>query len=74
MKLATPQKGTSWPSLIADIELVGEANGKPFPFEKEAQIRSVLSSTVKPRFPDRVYRTAKKIEKGITVLWIWRAA
>jgi hypothetical protein len=36
MELLTPQRGTSWPSLISEIELIGWENAKPFPLEKES--------------------------------------
>lgn len=71
LEIATPQKGTSWPSLISDIDVLGRDNGKPFPIEKAAHIRSVITSDVKPRFPTRVYEANKTVKEGKTVLWVW---
>ena len=71
-ELAKPQKGNSgWPSLISGITKVGEDNGKPFPPEKLAQMRSVISSTIKPRFPSRTYKANHQTKAGKLVTWIW---
>lgn len=72
IQIATPQKGTSWPGLITEIEMVGETNGKPFPVEKIAQLRSVISGTIKPRYPERVYKAKKTVKDNKQVAWIWR--
>ena len=71
IELATPQRGTSWSSLITEIEKVGRENGKAFPIEKEKQIRSVISGEVKPRFSERVYRANKTVVAGTQVLWVY---
>ncbi len=72
LELATPQKGTSWPSLISDIELVGEQHGKAFPLDKETSIRPAISTHVKKDYPNRVYKANKKVKDGIRVIWVWR--
>ena len=72
LELATPQKGNSgWPSLISSITKVGEENGKPFPAGKLAQMRSVISHTIKTRFPLRTYKAKHQIKEGQLVTWIW---
>ena len=71
-ELAKPQKGNSgWPSLISGITVVGEEYGKPFPAEKLAQMRSVISHTIKPRYPKRVYKAVHQTKEGQLVTWIW---
>jgi len=72
LEIAQPQKGASgWPSLIAGITKVGEDNGKPFPATKLAQMRTVISHTVKPRFPKRTYKAKHQTKEGKLVTWIW---
>jgi hypothetical protein len=71
VELATPQRGTSWPSLVSGIVKVGDENGKPFPIEKSSQIRTVISADVKPRYPNRVYKANKRVVEGKTVLWVY---
>ena len=71
LQLEAPQRGTSWPSLIGEIILPGDKNGKPFPIEKERQLRTTLSATIKPRYPERVYSANKRVVEGTTVLWIY---
>lgn len=72
LEIAQPQKGSSgWPSLIAGITKVGENNGKPFPAKKLAQMRSVISHTVKPKYPLRTYKAKHETKAGQLVTWIW---
>lgn len=71
-ELAKPQKGNSgWPSLISGITKVGKDNGKPFPPEKLAQMRTVISHTVSVRFPMRTYKAKHETKAGQLVTWIW---
>jgi hypothetical protein len=72
MEILKPQKGTSWPSLIADIELIGEEHAKPFPLEKESSIRPAISTRVKLKHPDRVYVANKEERNGVLAIWVYR--
>ncbi|MBB6131795.1 hypothetical protein [Mucilaginibacter lappiensis] len=72
MELVKPQKGTSWPSLIADIELVGKEHARPFPLDKESSIRPAISSRVKFNHPDRVYVANKEEKDGLLAIWVYR--
>jgi hypothetical protein len=72
MEILTPQRGTSWPSLIAGIELIGENHAKPFPLDKESSIRPAISNHVKRNHPDRVYKASKETRKGVLAIWVWR--
>ena len=72
LELARPEKSRSgWPSLIAAITTVGEDNGKPFPAEKLAQMRSLISHTVSVRYPKRTYKAKHETKEGQLVTWIW---
>lgn len=71
-QIAVPEKeGTSWPSLITSIKEVGENKGKAFPRERIAQLRSVISSAVKGKFPNRTYKAKHQVKGGDIVTWIW---
>lgn len=71
MQILRPQQGTSWPSLISEIDKVGEKYGKPFPVEKESSIRPAISGRVKFYHPKRVYKAEKTVKEGVPVLWVW---
>lgn len=72
MEILTPQRGTSWPTLIAAIDNVGEDHAKPFPIDKESSIRPAISTHVKKMHPDRVYKASKETRNGILAIWVWR--
>ncbi|AMR34191.1 hypothetical protein A0256_23425 [Mucilaginibacter sp. PAMC 26640] len=72
MEILTPQRGTSWPSLIGDIELIGKEHARPFPLDKETSIRPAISTHVKKNHPDRVYVAKKEERKGVLAIWVYR--
>jgi hypothetical protein len=72
MEILTPQRGTSWPILIAAIDIIGKEHAKPFPLEKESSIRPAISSQVKRMYPERVYRAEKETREGVSAIWVWR--
>ncbi|WP_183567407.1 hypothetical protein [Mucilaginibacter sp. SP1R1] len=72
MEVLTPQRGTSWPILISDIELIGEEHARPFPLDKESSIRPAISSRVKAMHPDRVYVATKEERNGVSAIWVYR--
>ncbi|MBB6109765.1 hypothetical protein SAMN05421821_105183 [Mucilaginibacter lappiensis] len=72
MQVLTPQRGTSWPSLIADIVLIGKEHARPFPLDKESSIRPAISTRVKLNYPDRVYVANKEERDGLLAIWVYR--
>lgn len=72
MEILTPQPGTSWPILIASIELIGKDHARPFPLDKESSIRPAISTRVKLKYPDRVYVANKEERNGLLAIWVYR--
>jgi hypothetical protein len=71
LEFATPVKGISWPDLILEVEITKKEDdkteqdkGRPFPLEKDKQIRALISGNIKYRFPDRLYNANREIYTG----------
>lgn len=83
LELAVPVKGTSFPELLAAIDQItlegwkedpSKDKGVPFPIENTKHIRSLISSTIKYRYPDRKYSANKEVHQGVSVLMVRRFA
>jgi hypothetical protein len=80
LQLATPIKGKSYPDLVLEIEVSGEGwkdnpgqdKGRPFPADKENYLRSLISRTIKPKYPHREYSAFREELQGTKVIMIRR--
>jgi hypothetical protein len=71
LEFATPVKGISWPDLILEVEITNKADdktdmdkGRPFPLERERQLRTVISGDIKRRYPNRIYNANLEVYTG----------
>ncbi|RZL07063.1 MAG: hypothetical protein EOO89_23625 [Pedobacter sp.] len=83
LELAVPVKGTSFYDLLVGIEEISgrdwkedpsKDKGRPFPIEKKKYIRSLISSWVKTKHPDREYGAYEEMYEGRMVLMVRRFA